>query len=573
MLRRVASEQAGWKKAGNPDARHLKKRAENRIKCRVILAFCRIEDLPHSQCASRHSKPHSHYEQKHILHHRRRRRDRCRSESAWVVLVSRDSSDRATLAEIAHRAMIERGLEPDFPPEAERELSAIRRPAAFAAGARDMRDWLWASIDNNDSRDLDQLTVAEPLVDGRVRVLVAVADVDALVRKGSAIDGHAETNTTSVYTPAVIFTMLPEALSTDLTSLNEGQDRMAVVVDMVFGRDGDLQESEVYRAQVRNHAQLAYPSVGAWLEGKGVEPPRLREIPGLAENLRLQDSIAQRLMELRHRQGALNLEMIEPKAVFEGDTLSDLDLSLKNRATQLIEDFMIAANGVTAKFLESRNFPSLRRVLRSPERWDRIAELASGFGAQLPEEPDAVALEAFLLQRRKADPENFPDLSLAVVKLIGRGEYALDLPGGAAPGHFGLAVKDYTHSTAPNRRFPDLITQRLLKAALAGAPLPYTMAELSELAQHCTDQEDAATKVERRARKSAQALILSNRIGDSFDAIVTGASDKGTWVRIFQPPAEGRLERGFTGLDVGDHARVRLIRVDIERGYIDFARD
>jgi VacB/RNase II family 3'-5' exoribonuclease len=483
------------------------------------------------------------------------------------------ATDRATLAEIAQRAMVERGLEPDFPPEVQRELSAIIGPAPPVAGGRDLRDRLWSSIDNNDSRDLDQLTVAEPLVDGRVRVLVAVADVDALVRKGSAIDGHAETNTTSVYTPAVIFTMLPEALSTDLTSLNENEDRMAVVVDMVLGSDGDLQESEVYRAQVRNHAKLAYPSVGAWLEGKGEAPPQLREIPGLEENLRLQDKIAQRLMERRHRQGALNLEMIEPKAVFDGDTLATLDLNLKNRATQLIEDFMIAANGVTANYLESRNFPSLRRVLRSPERWDRIAELASGLGAQLPGEPDAVALESFLVQRRKADPEKFPDLSLAVVKLIGRGEYALDLPGGTAPGHFGLAVKDYTHSTAPNRRFPDLVTQRLLKAAMAGDPWPYTMAELSELAQHCTDQEDAATKVERRVRKSAQALLLSNRIGDSFDAIITGASEKGTWVRIFQPPAEGRLERGFAGLDVGDHARVRLIRADVERGYIDFVRD
>jgi exoribonuclease-2 len=278
-------------------------------------------------------------------------------------------------------------------------------------------------------------------------------------------------------------------------------------------------------------------------------------------------------VDLRHRHGALSLETIEPKAVFDGDVLSDLDLDGKNRATQLIEDFMIAANGVTATYLESKKFPSLRRVLRSPERWDRIAQLAVGFGDRLPNSPDAVALEAFLTRRRQADPEKFPDLSLAVVKLIGRGEYALDLPGGEPPGHFGLAVKDYTHSTAPNRRFPDLITQRLLKAALAGAPLPYTIPELTELAQHCTDQEDAATKVERRVRKSAAALLLSGRIGEQFDAIVTGASDKGTWVRLFQPPTEGRLERGFQGLDVGDHVRVKLVHTDVERGFIDFVRD
>jgi exoribonuclease-2 len=483
------------------------------------------------------------------------------------------STDRATLAAIARQAMIERGLEPDFPPAAQQELAAISRPASATDGVRDLRDRLWASIDNDDSRDLDQLTVAEALAGSRVRILVAVADVDALVRKGSALDGHASHNTTSVYTPAAIFPMLPEALSTDLTSLNEDQDRIAVVADMVFEADGSLATSDLYRARVRNHGKLAYRSVAAWLDGQGTAPPRIVEIPGLDENLRLQDSVAQRLVELRHRHGALSLETIEPKAVFDGDVLSDLDLDRKNRATQLIEDFMIAANGVTATYLESKKFPSLRRVLRSPERWDRIEQLASGFGDRLPNEPDAMALEAFLARRRQADPEKFPDLSLAVVKLIGRGEYALDLPGGEPPGHFGLAVKDYTHSTAPNRRFPDLITQRLLKAALAGAPLPYTIPELAELAKHCTDQEDAATKVERRVRKSAAALLLSGRIGERFDAIVTGASDKGTWVRLFQPPTEGRLERGFQGLDVGDHVRVKLVHTDVERGFIDFVRD
>jgi exoribonuclease-2 len=489
------------------------------------------------------------------------------------VVPSTNHSDRVTLAAIARQAMIERNLEPDFPPAALIELAAITAPPGTASGLRDLRDRLWASIDNDDSRDLDQLTVAEPLAGGRVRILVAVADVDALVRKDSALDGHASRNTTSVYTPATIFPMLPERLSTDLTSLNEDQDRIAVVADMVFEADGSLVTSDLYRGQVRNHGKLAYRSVAAWLEGKGAAPPRVLSVPGLGENLRLQDAVAQRLVGRRHRHGALSLETIEPRPVFSGDALSDLDLDRTNRATQLIEDFMIAANGVTATYLASKNLPSLRRVLKSPERWDRIAQLASSLGDKLPQEPDAAALETFLDRRRKADPERFPDLSLAVVKLMGRGEYALDLPGSEAPGHFGLAVKDYTHSTAPNRRFPDLITQRLLKAAMAGAPLPYAPPVLAALATHCTEREDAATKVERRVRKSAAALLLSGRIGGSFDAIVTGASPKGTWVRLLQPPAEGRLDRGSQGLDVGDHVRVKLVSTDVPRGYIDFARD
>ena len=482
-------------------------------------------------------------------------------------------ADRSCLAAIARRAMIDRGLEPDFSAASLQELKEIREPAEAVAGVRDLRDRLWASIDNDDSRDLDQLTVAEALTGGRVRILVAIADVDALVGKGSAIDGHAAHNTTSVYTPAVIFPMLPEPLSTGLTSLNEDEDRIAMVADMVFDADGSLAESGLYRAQVRNRAKLAYRSVAAWLDGEGPAPQRVTEVAGLDENLRLQDRVAQRLVELRHRQGALSLETIEARAVFDGDTISGLELDRKNRAKQLIEDFMIAANGVTATFLASRKFPSLRRVLRSPERWERIAQLATEYGVHLPAEPDAAALEAFLEQRRKADPTKFPDVSLTVVKLIGRGEYALDLPGGEAPGHFGLAVKDYTHSTAPNRRFPDLITQRLLKAALAGEPLPYTISQLKDLAEHCTEKEDDATRVERQVRKSAAALLLSDKIGVRFDAIVTGASTKGTWVRLFQPPVEGRLEQGAQGLDVGDRVHVRLIHTDVQRGFIDFARE
>jgi len=413
------------------------------------------------------------------------------------------SSDRAILANIARRAMLERGLEPDFPAAAQQELAAIGGPAGATGAVRDLRGLPWASIDNDDSRDLDQLTVAESLAAGQVRILVAVADVDALVPKGSALDGHASRNTTSVYTPAAIFPMLPEALSTDLTSLNEDEDRIAVVADMVFAADGSPVSSDLYRAQVRNRGKLAYRSVAAWLDGEGPAPRRVVATPGLEANLRLQDGMARKLVALRHRHGALSLETIEAKAVFKDDALSDLDLDRKNRAKQLIEDFMIAANGATAAYLESKKFPSLRRVLRSPERWGRIVQLAAGLGDHLPDKPDAVALEAFLARRRDAEPEKFADLSLAVVKLIGRGEYAVEIPGGDTPGHFGLAVKDYTHSTAPNRRFPDLVTQRLLKAAMAGAPLPYTIAELSEIAMRCTEREDAASKVERRVGKSA----------------------------------------------------------------------
>jgi exoribonuclease-2 len=468
--------------------------------------------------------------------------------------------------------MMERGLEPDFPSAALQELAAMVGPAKDTENTRDLRDRLWASIDNDNSRDLDQLTVAESLAGGQVRILVAVADVDALVRKGSALDGHAAQNTTSVYTPAAIFPMLPENLSTNLTSLNEDQDRLAIVADMVFKEDGSLVSSELYRAQVRNRAKLAYNSVAAWLTGTGPAPKQIAGFPGLDENLRLQDRVAQQLTAWRHRQGALSLETVESQAVFAGNALATLELDQTNRATQLIEEFMVAANAVTALYLAWKKFPSLRRVLRDPERWTRIAQLAAEAGEKLPAAPDAVALESFLTRRRIAAPEKFADLSLSVIKLIGRGEYALDLPGNEATGHFALAVKDYAHSTAPNRRFPDLITQRLLKAALVGASLPYTILELTDLARHCTDQEAAATKVERQVSKSAAALLLSGKIGQSFDAIVTGAADKGTWVRLLQPPTEGRLTAGFQGLKVSDHIRVKLVHTDVQRGFIDFAR-
>ena len=479
---------------------------------------------------------------------------------------------RATLRRIARRAMLERGLLPDFSQDALAELSAIRAPAAGDGGVRDLRSFPWASIDSDDSRDLDQLTVAEKLPGGFVRVLVAIADVDALVGKGSAIDGHARTNTTSVYTAGGIFPMLPERLSTDLTSLADREDRLAVVIEMTVAADGSLTASDVYRAAVRNCAKLAYNSVAAWLDGQGPMPAPVASVPGLDANLRLQDEVAQNLKAFRHEHGALDLQTLEARPVFDVDEIRDLEVEEKNRARELIEDLMIAANGVTARFLEARRLPSLRRVVRSPRRWDRIVEVAAHLGEALPPQPDPRALAGFLARRRVADLLRFPDLSLTVVKLLGAGEYVVEMPGQAAPGHFGLAVRDYTHATAPNRRFPDLLTQRLLKAALTGGPAPYTEDELAELAGHCTLQEDAANKVERQVAKSAAAMLLASKVGQRFDAIVTGASPKGTWVRVLRPPVEGKLVTGFEGLDVGHRLRVELAATDVERGFIDFKR-
>jgi exoribonuclease-2 len=469
--------------------------------------------------------------------------------------------------------MLERGLLPEFSPEARAQLGGIRGPATRAQeSTRDLRHLIWCSIDNDDSRDLDQLTVAEAMPGGAVKILVAIADVDALVKKQSALDDHARQNTTSVYTAAEIFPMLPEKLSTDLTSLNYESDRLAMVIEMVIASDGSLQGSDIYSAMVRNCAKLAYNSVADWLEGPGPMPQAIGKVDGLDENLRLQDRVAQKLKALRHLQGALDLATIEARAVFDGDQIKDLEAERKNRAKEIVEDFMIAANGVTARYLASKMYPSLRRVVRTPQRWDRIIALASDHGFTLPEKPDSKALEQFLMAAKAGDLLRFPDLSLSVIKLLGAGEYVVELPGGSPAGHFGLAVRDYTHSTAPNRRYPDLITQRLLKAAIAGSSLPYENDELQALAKHCTEQEDGAKKVERQVGKSAAAMLLESRMGERFDGIVTGASDKGTWVLILHPSIEGKLVSGFAGMDVGDRVSVQLLRTDVERGYIDFKR-
>jgi VacB/RNase II family 3'-5' exoribonuclease len=479
---------------------------------------------------------------------------------------------RAILRAIARQAMLERGLLPDFSAEVQAEIGQFRAQVADDPSARDLTGLLWASIDNDDSRDLDQVTVAEALPDGRVRLLVAIADVDSLVSKGSATDEHAQHNTTSVYTAAQVFPMLPEELSTGLTSLNPGEKRSSIIIEMVVDAGGSVAGSDVYRARVHNKAKLAYNSVAAWLDGIGPEPEPIGAVEGLAENLRLQDKTAQAMKGLRHARGALSLETIEARPTFDGDAVHDLVPEERNRAKELIEDFMIAANGVSARYLSAKGSPSIRRVVREPRRWDRIVQLAAERGSTLPSAPDAKALETFLLEQKAADPLRFPDLSLSVIKLLGPGEYVAEMPGEDAPGHFGLAVRDYGHSTAPNRRYTDLVTQRLLKAALAGATAPYTKEVLDSLATHCTEEEDAANKVERQVAKSAAALLFGDRIGEEFDGIVTGASYKGTWVRLLAKPVEGKVVQRASGLDVGDRVRVRLLSVDVERGFIDFAR-
>jgi len=482
----------------------------------------------------------------------------------------RNPHHRSDLVRIAINAMQERDLLTAFSEQALREVAAFDQGADDADPAiRDQRALLWCSIDNDDSLDLDQLTYLEPQAAGKVRLFVAIADVDALVKKGSAIDDHARANTATVYTSACIFPMLPERLSTDLTSLNGGVDRLAVVTEMEFAQDGQLLQYAVYRARVHNQAKLAYDAVSLWLMGEGSLPEAAQRVAGMDLQLRLQDTLAQKLRLLRHAKGALEFETFAPRAVFEGEKVVGIVQQEQNRARQLIEEIMVAANGCNARFLARAGHGSMRRVVRSPERWMRIVDVARQYGEALPPEPDARALENFLARRRQADPLRFADLSLVIVKLMGSGEYLVESPGDVALGHFGLAVRDYMHSTAPNRRFPDLVTARLLKAAIAGANPPYSTSELAALAQHCTRQEDAARKVERRMRKSDAALVLETHIGADFDGIVTGNSVGGTWVRLLAPPVEGKLHAP-PGLAVGAKVRVRLVSTNVEQGYIDF---
>jgi VacB/RNase II family 3'-5' exoribonuclease len=473
----------------------------------------------------------------------------------------------------AKQIMLEHGFQPDFPPEVSRQLAGLKTAASQSLATnniRDLRNLLWSSIDNDTSRDLDQIEVAERLTSGEAKVMIGIADVDAYAAKQTSIDQHAARETTTVYTGVCNFPMLPEELSTGMTSLLEGQDRLGVVIEFVVDQSGAVQSSEVYRALVRNRAQLQYNSVGAWLEGTSSPPAKVAPSSELQEQLRLQSDIAQKLKTQRYQHGALNIQTDEIHPLVLSDQSVQIIRQQRNLATELIEDFMVAANGVVARFLE--DVDSLRRIVRTPERWDRIVALAAAHGEKLPAQPDSKALNDLLLRRKAADPDHFADLSLTVIKLIGPGEYVLERAGEIAPGHFGLAVQDYTHSTAPNRRFADMLTQRLIKAKLAGQKNPYRDDELTAIAGNCTQKENAARKVEREMAKRLAAVAMQNRIGQVFDAIVTGVTEHGTFVRVVDPHVEGLLAQGAKGLDVGDRLRVKLIRTDIQKGYIDFAR-
>ena len=477
------------------------------------------------------------------------------------------------LVAAAHAAMIEHGFQPEFPAGTDTELAAIEahpEPPAVP-GLQDLTSLLWSSIDNDTSRDLDQIEWAEQLADGRIRVLVGVADVDARVPLGSVIDGHAKSETTSVYTGVKVFPMLPVELSEGITSLNENQDRVAHVIEFSVDSSGTASDGKVYAALVRNRAQLAYNGVGAWLEGTGPAPAKVAASTDLAAQLKLQDAAAQRMVGGRFQHGALDLETIETRPVMLAEEAVDIVRQAKNRATSLIEEFMVAANGVIARTFENAGVASIRRIVRTPKRWDRIVEVAQGLGATLPAEADSKALNDFLLAQKRKDPEHFPDLSLTVIKLMGPGEYVLVKPNEVSPGHFGLAVEDYTHSTAPNRRFPDVVTQRLMKAWLAKAPQPYSEGDLNEIAARCTLMEDNARKVEREMEKRIAAVVLHPRIGQSFPAIVTGVNHYGTFVRTLDPHVEGMVVSGGKGLDVGDKVTAKLVSTDPQRGFIDFA--
>jgi exoribonuclease II len=487
-----------------------------------------------------------------------------------------DASPRGVdLAGRAHAAMLDKGFLPDFETAVLQELKTVLARLAASpppTGVEDLRSLLWSSIDNDDSQDLDQIEVAEAANDGSVRIRVAIADVDDAVQAGGAMDAHAAHNTTSVYTGVTVFTMLPQPLSYDATSLKQDADRLAVVISFRVLKDGTLDEERVSRALVRNKAKLAYPGLADWLAGKSPVPERVSRLPGLKEQLQLQATATTALRARRVAQGALDLETLEANPVLADGQVVDLQLNVDSRSRQLIEDLMVAANGVMARFLAGQKRSAIARVVRVPKRWERIVELAAGLGTTLPGTPDSVALEAFLLKQRQKDTLHFPDLSLAVVKLLGPGEYDLQRAGAPRVGHFGLAVEDYTHSTAPNRRYADVITQRLVKALLRNAPPAYSDEELQSVAAHCTEMEDGARKVERLVRKMAAAQLLQKRIGQVFDAVVTGASDKGTFARLLSPPAEGRVVRGEKGLDVGDRVRLKLLATNAERGFIDFGR-
>jgi VacB/RNase II family 3'-5' exoribonuclease len=484
-----------------------------------------------------------------------------------------NSAHQIDLQSAARQTMLENGFEPEFPPGVQQQLEQLTsHPPAIAPSEniRDLRNLLWSSIDNDTSRDLDQVEVAERMPNGAVKVMIGIADVDAFVSKDSAIDQHAAKETTTVYTGVRNFSMLPEQLSTGISSLLEGADKLSIVIEVVVSEEGGVQSGDVYRAITRNKAQLTYDAVGAWLENKAAAPGKVASSAELQAQLRLQYEVADALRAERFRHGALNIETTETRPIMLNAQIIDVVKQQKNEATELIEDFMIAANGVVARMLEKVS--SIRRVVKTPERWNRIVDLAAQLGEKLPAEADSKALNEFLIKRKAIDPDHFADLSLSIIKLMGPGEYVLERPGDPEPGHFGLAVQDYTHSTAPNRRFADLVTQRLIKAMLANQHAPYSDVELASIAANCTTKENAARKVEREMSKRIAAVAMSSRIGQTFDAIITGVNTHGTFVRVLKPLVEGLLVHGQAGEDVGDRLRVRLVSTDVQRGYIDFAK-
>jgi VacB/RNase II family 3'-5' exoribonuclease len=468
--------------------------------------------------------------------------------------------------------MIHEGFQPDFPPPVINEVNSFHAATGLDGAAQDLRALLWSSIDNPESRDLDQIEWAERTPEGHIRVRVGVADVDAVVAANSATDAHARTNGTSVYSGGPVFPMLPERLSTDLTSLGQDADRRAIVMEYVVGPDGQVVSSDVGRAMVRNKARLNYDEVGNWLESPSPAAAAPFKMAGLGEQLLLQHEASRRLKALRKEHGALVLGGEESAPIVVNNAVRGFAITRDNPARDLIESFMVAANVAMAEFLRARNCLCLRRVVRTPKRWDRIQALAAPLGTKLPDAPDARALSEFLAQRRQADPDHFPELSLAVLKSLGPGEYAVEHPGAEHEGHFALAVDDYSHATAPNRRYADLTMQRLLKAILAGSPAPFSESALSDLAAHCTEREAAARHVERFMKKVAAAVMLAPQVGRVFDAIVTGVSPKGTFARLLTVPAEGRVMRGERGLDIGDKIRARLAGVDAGKGFIDLER-
>jgi exoribonuclease-2 len=487
--------------------------------------------------------------------------------------MTKQKSVPVDLNRVAERAVVDHGFDPDFDKECMHQLEQIERVAqpAAVANTRDLRDLLWSSIDNIDSRDLDQIEFAEELDGGDIRLLVGIADVDGYVFKDTPLDRRAAANCFSIYTGVRIFPMLPKELSENLTSLLQDQDRHAMVSELVIGADGEMKSFDIYQALVRNKAKLAYERVADWLDGKE-QLEQLREIAGLEQQLRLQDKLADRLENLHKRRGEVNVQTIEAHPIISDGRILDLSVQEQNRAREIIKNIMIAANIGLAEFLRSKKFPIIERVVREPKRWPRIVELASSKGFSLPQSPDSAALSAFVAEQRQKDPDRFPDLSLAIVKLLGPGEYVVQLPDAPSDGHFGLALHDYTHSTAPNRRYPDLVTQRIVKAALRGKSSPYSAEALNAICQRCVEMENSQRKLERYMRKVSAAILLADHIGQTYDAIVTGASNKGTYVRLITPPAEGRVMRNERGLDVGDKCRVKLISTDPAQGFIDFER-